>query len=585
MSRWLALVALLLLLLVVLPGAASAQDVAVTAPNPEKPEPAIEKKAVDLLQTISEQIGSLHSPSNRVRAESALAGLLWTRDEKRSRALFKSAADDLAEMIANTDYSDPEIYQQVSSLNQLRQEIVNRMAQYDPEAALSLLRATRMQPSGDGRTKWIADTEMSMELQIAGLIARQNPARTMELARAALPRGVSYPLISLLTSLQQKDPKLAQSLHKEMVAQVKDEDLEHNYELAEAAWNLLNFQPPQANEDVYRELIGTLINAALSITPDTQSGINIAQNFYNQLQSAMPQIEKYAPARATALRQWSQNAERTFDPGVRMYQELNRAQNGTVDDILALATKYSGELQSQIYQQAAWKAFSSGDAVRARQILNDFISDPIQRRQMLASFDSQSMEAAISETRIDDVRRLVGRLKSIEQRIQIMSRLAGNLAAKGDKKAALNLLNEARTVADSAPPGPGQMSAQLLLARSFAALDPDQTFGIVQPFIARINELTAAAAVIDGFDTRYLSEGEWVATRYSNLGNVVSNLNLTLALLARLDFDRARSLADQIQRPELRLTAQLEIARTTLGGDTRSFSPTLSGRGIVMIRE
>jgi len=585
MSRWLALVALLPLLMVVLPGSASAQNVAAAAPSTEKPEPAIEKKAVDLLQTISEQIGGLHSLANRVRAESAIAGLLWTRDEKRSRALFKSAADDLAEMISNIDYSDPEVYQQVSSLNQLRQEIVNRMAQYDPEAALSLLRATRMQPSADGRTKWIADSEMSMELQLAGLIARQNPARTMELARAALPRGVSYPLISLLTNLQQKDPKLAQSLYKEMVAQVKDEDLDHNYELAEAAWNLLNFQPPQANEDVYRDLIGTLINAALSITPDTQSGINIAQNIYNQLQSAMPQIEKYAPARATALRQWSQNAERTFDPGIRMYQELNRAQNGTVDDILALAPRYSGELQSQIYQQAAWKAFSSGDAVRARQILNDFISDPIQRKQMLASFDSQSMEAAISETRVDDVRRLAGRLKNIEPRIQIMSRLAGNLAAKGDKKAALNLLNEARTVADSAPPGPGQMSAQLLLARSFAALDPDQTFGIVQPFIARINELTAAAAVIDGFDTRYLSEGEWVATRYSNLGNVVSNLNLTLALLARLDFDRARSLADQIQRPELRLTAQLEIARTSLGGDTRSFSPTLSGRGIVMIRE
>ena len=454
MSRQLALVALSSLLLL-LPCAVSAQDNATETRGSQTPAPASEKKAVDLLQTISEQIGSLHSLANRVRAESAIAGLLWTRDEKRSRALFKSAADDLAEMIANIDYSDPEIFQQISSINQLRQEIVNRMAQYDPEAALSLLRATRMQ-TAEGRTKWIGDTETGMELQLAGLIARQNPARTMELARAALPRGVSDALISLLTNLQQKDPKLAQSLYKEMVAQVKDEDLDHNYELAEAAWNLLNFQPPQANEDVYRELIGTLINAALSITPDNQSGINIAQNIYNQLQSAMPLIDKYAPARATALRQWSQNAERTFDPGIRMYQELNRAQNGTVDDILALAPRYAGELQSQIYQQAAWKAFSSGDVVRARQILNDFISDPIQRRQMLASFDSQSMETAISETRIDDVRRLAGRLKNIEQRIQIMSRLAGNLAAKGDKTAALSLLNEAKTAADSAPPDPAR---------------------------------------------------------------------------------------------------------------------------------
>lgn len=580
MSRRLALVALSLLLLV-LPRAATAQDYAVETPGSERAEPASEKKAVDLLQTISEQVTSLHSPSNRVRAEILMADLLWTRDEKRSRSLFKSASDDLAEIVANIDFSDPEIYQKISWLNQLRQETVNRMAQHDPEAALAFLRATCVQPSTEGQTKWIAETETTMELQLAGLIAKQNPARTLELARASLSRGVSYGLIGLLNNLQLKDPKLAQSLYKDMVDQVKNEDLEHNYELANAAWSLLNFQPPQANEDVYRELLGTLINAALTITPNDQSSINIAQNIYNQLQSAMPQIEKYAPARATALRQWSQNAERTFDPGTRMYQELNRAQNGTVEDILALAPRYSGELQSQIYHQAAWKAFSNGDAVRARQILTDFISDPIQRRQMLASFDSQSLEAAISENKIADVRQLLSRLKTIEQPIQILTRLAGNLAAKGDKKGALELLNEARTAADSAPPGSGQTWAQLQVAQSYASLDPDQAFAIVQPFIARTNELIAAAAVLDGFDARYLNEGEWIATGTNSLGNVVSNLNQTLALLARVDFDRARSLADQIERPELRLTAHLEIARGVLGG--RIVNLPMGGRGMMII--
>jgi hypothetical protein len=65
----------------------------------------------------------------------------------------------------------------------------------------------------------------------------------------------------------------------------------------------------------------------------------------------------------------------------------------------------------------------------------------------------------------------------------------------------------------------------------------------------------------------------------------VTNLNLTLALLARFDFDRARSLADQIQRPELRLSAQLEIARTTLTGETRSFNLPMSSRGMVIINQ
>ncbi|HEY5075501.1 MAG TPA: hypothetical protein VII34_12475, partial [Pyrinomonadaceae bacterium] len=135
-----------------------------------------------------------------------------------------------------------------------------------------------------------------------------------------------------------------------------------------------------------------------------------------------------------------------------------------------------------------------------------------------------------------------------------------------DKKGALELLNEARTVADSAPPDPGQMGAQLLLAQSYASLDPDQSFAMVQPLIVRINALIAAATVLDGFDAHYLKDGEWITPGSNMLGNVVSNLNRTLTTLARVDFDRARSAADQIERPELRLIANLEIASAALSG-------------------
>jgi regulator of sigma D len=581
-SRRLTLVVLSLLLLV-FPGATSAQNFPAESPSPEKLDPAKEKKAFDLLQSISEQVSSLHSPSNRVRAECLIADLLWVRDEKRSRALFKSASDDVAAVVADIDFSDPEVYQQLQWLNQLRQAMVNHMAQHDPDAAMAFLRATRLPGSSDQRAKWYAETETNLELQLAALIAKQNPQRTLELARATLPRGVSYGLIGLLNDLQRKDPKLAQSLYKEMVDQVKSEDLERNQELANAAWNLVWFQPPQANEDIYRDLLGTLINSALTITPADQSSISMAQNIYGQLQSLMPLVEKYVPARASALRQWSQNAERTFDPNSRMYQELNKVtQNGTVEDVLALASRYSGELQTEIYQQAAWKAFSSGDVNRARQIISDFIPDPVQRRQLLANFDNQSLETAISEDKIAEARQLLGRVKALGQRVQILTRLVNSLVAKGDKKGALDLLNESRTAIDAAPPSPDQMLAQLQLARAYSALDPDQSFALVQPLIAKMNELIAAAALLNGFEATYLNDGEWIVPGMNNLGNVVGNLNQTLALLARLDFDRTRSLADQIQRPELRLTADLEIARGMLGG--KAFNLQMGGvRRMAMI--
>jgi hypothetical protein len=566
MFRRLALFALSLLLLV-LPSTALAQEFSAGPPRDEKATPAVEKKAFDLLETISEQVTNLHAPANRIRAECTIADLLWTKDEKRSRALFKAASDDLISVVTNIDFGEPDAYQQLMLVSQQRSDMVTRLAAHDLDAALSLLRATRLGAASDPRAKWYSDMETNLELQLAGIVAKQNPARSLELARASLPRGVSYGLIGLLNQLEQRDPKFAQTLYKEMVEQIKSEDMERDYNLAEAAWNLLWFQPPKANEDTYKDLIGTLISATLTITPTDQNSINVAQNVYSQLQSLMPQIEKYAPSRISALRQWSQNAERTFDPSLRMFQELNKiTQDGTVDDILALAPRYSAELQMQIYSQAAWKAVASGDLNRARQIITDLISDPVQRRQLLAQIDNQSLEKAVSEEKIADVRELLSHTKQVEQRVQVLVRLSVALSRKGDKKGALELLNEARTMLDSAAPGPGQMGTQLQLAGNYFSLDPDQSFALVQPLIVRFNELIAAATVLDGFETKYLKDGEWITPGSNVLGNLVGNLIRTLAMLSSQDFDRARAAADQIERPELRLMADLEIARAAIGG-------------------
>ena len=564
MSRRPVLVTLSLLLLV-LPRTALAQEMAPAPPRDEKPSPVVEKKAFDLLEAMSEQAMSLHAPSNRIRAESTIADLLWAHDEKRARALFKSASEELAAVVADLDLSDQEASQQLSWINQLRQEMVNRISARDPDLALAWLRATRVQGPADPRFKWNTEIDTSLEMHLALLIAKKDPARTLELARARLAQGVSYPLISLLGELQQKDPATAQKLYREMVDQIKSADLARNQDQANVAWNLLWFQPPQANEDTYRDLLGTLASAAIEITPTDQASINLAMNICNQLPSVMQQIEKYAPERAAALRQWSQNAERSFDPNTRMYQEINRVgQTGTIDDMIALALKYPEELRTQIYQQAAWKAFSNGDVTRARQIITDFVSDPAQRRQMLAQFDNQSLENAINEDKIAETRHLLKAIKGVDRRVQILARMANHLAAKGDKKGALELLNEAKALVYAAPPSMNQLSAQLELARSYASLDPDQSFAIVLPLLAKANELIAAATVLDGFDVRYLKDGEWLTPGMSGLGNLVSNLSQTLAMLARLDFDRARSMADQLERPELRLAADLDIARAAL---------------------
>ena len=104
-----------------------------------------------------------------------------------------------------------------------------------------------------------------------------------------------------------------------------------------------------------------------------------------------------------------------------MYQELEseslRMDLSTTS--YALAPPVPAELQNQIYQQAAWKARGSGDATRARQTITDFISDPTQRKQMLAQIENQFVEASVNADKIGEARQLLGGALP-EQRVQIL---------------------------------------------------------------------------------------------------------------------------------------------------------------------
>jgi hypothetical protein len=109
---------------------------------PVKVDPATEKKALDLVESLSEQVSNLHSPSNRMRAQCMVADLLWSRDEKRARSLFNAAVVQLAGRISEIDYSDPEVYVELNRLSASRQELIMRIAAHDADLAVTALRQT-----------------------------------------------------------------------------------------------------------------------------------------------------------------------------------------------------------------------------------------------------------------------------------------------------------------------------------------------------------------------------------------------------------------------------------------------------------
>ena len=570
---------LLITVLLFVPGTNRAQGVIAPSAPPPVPtpiDPATEKKALDLIESLSAQVGNLHSQSNRMRAQCTVADLLWNRDEKRARSLFTSALSSLTARIAEVDYSDPDVYSEIMRFSQARQELIMRIAAHDPDLAVNALRQTRLSTDNNTLTRggWNSQNEANLEISVASLIAGKDPAAALKLARGSLARSISWNVIGFLPQLYKKDQKAGQELFQDIVTRIKNENMNRSPELANNAWNLLNtFQPPQADEDTYRDLFTTVINYVLSGSRQTQSGMSMAQNFYHQIDRIAPLVEKYAPSRTAELREWSQAVERTLDPQVKMYQEMQKVtQNGTVDEMLALASKYPPEFRSLLYQNAAWKAVTAGDPARAREIA-EMISDPAQRRQVIDQLENQTASAAEGENKIIEARRLVDKAKTVTQKLEIILRTANSVAAEGDKKAALDLLNEAKSLLASSPQSAAQLNGRARLAQAYLKLDPDQTFSVLQPLVLKLNELVAAAAVLDGIDFQYLKDGEWVMPGTNNLGNVINSLDQTLAALGQIDFDRARTLADQLERPEMRVLMELDLAQTTLGGKPMNMSP------------
>lgn len=523
------------------------------------------KQALEMLKAISSSIPSLRSADNRIYLSTTVADLMWSYDEKRARSLFETLEKEVTSVIASINPVDQRSMHLLSLIQQQRREIIDRMAQRDPEMALSFMRATGPASSimPRGNHYW---SEANLELHLAGLIAQKNPQLALKIARAGMSKGVTHSVVSVLHNLYSKEPEAARTLHSEIIERLKASDLATDYESSNAAWSLLgSFQPPQASEDTYRNLVELMATSVLSVRPDARNGNSIVQNAAGQISSYITQFEKYTPAKVGAIKQWSRRLEKTQDPGSALYRELSEiSQKGTVEDLLELVGKNLKEHHSQIYQHAAQKAVMNGDAARALQIINEFIPEGSERAQMLEQINQQAFWACLNANKVAEAVQVLERIQGVEQKFHLLLALANNVQSRGEKKQAEGFLSEANALLDTLPGNSQRLTFQLQLAQAYVSLEPQRSVALLQPVIVLVNQLVEAAAVLDGFENNYLSQGEWMRRNHTSLGNVVNSIGQNLGLLASVDADGARSLSNQLERPEIRLMAQLEIAQNLL---------------------
>lgn len=561
-----------------------------------------EKQALVLIDQIIKDAQSLKLPENRIRIAISLAGSLWSRDEKRARSLFKDAVTSLGEITAAIESGDPEYFNQSQLPQQLRQEMVQMVAGHDARLAVDFLRATR--PAGSASrppNSGLTNLEAQLEMQAATQIAAKDPEEALRVAEDSLKIALDYQALNLLYTLQSQQKALSEKFLEDILNGIRTSGV-GNSPAAPIALNLLRvwvennratadpaYQRTVAalslsnlNEQTARELGNLLINALLSDAPattvggfgrtisDGPSSLYIGQTYgiFQQMKPLLPDIEKLAPDRMAALRARGAALEKTYEAQQGpwgKYQELTRT--GTPEALMAAAETAPSDIANNLVQQAAWKAINQGDADRAHEIV-ERIADPAQRAQMKSQMVRQEFNRASEQKNLTEARALLSRLP-LEEQVSELVQMASSSTAAGDKPAALKLLGEAQALLADRALNYAQLQTQVQIARAYEDLDAARATSIVERVIDQVNELVAAAVVLNGFDVQgYLRNGEFVINGGNSLNTMVEECGRELGYGARNNVDRARLAAERFQRPEMRLIALLQIAEGALTDDS-----------------
>jgi hypothetical protein len=545
----------------------------------------VERKTLLLLDEVISSAATLKIPENRALVLSGAADLLWSRDEKRARSLFKDALNNLNSIAIRFDEKmSDEQRTAYWKLAQQRKEILQIIARHDADMALELLRASHSQTvpthaAIKGSTQ--ADEDLRLERSLAIQVAANDPKRALQMAEDGLSKGLSFELLSLLAHLNEKDREMAERFAGDIISKLHSENLATNQEAAWLAIMLLQMGvqtetdgpslyqrsysgggnlPFKLSERQLSDLLEMVTAAALGGTPNT--------SLFSFLPMLMPEIEKLLPERVPALRRRMTESMRTLEPQERMYREYQELiQRGSVEALMEAAAKSTDKTREMLYEQAGWKAYSRGDAERARQIISDNVQDSATRDRILESFSQMAIWDSMRKENVDAVRQMLSHVKSKDERASVLAQLAWGAALKKDRKLALELLDEARQFVNLKPKDDAHLYTLLLVVRAYALVEPNKAFEMIESLVDQANELLAAASVLSGFllPPGMFRKGElMLPPGYSQAGMQFRQYGKELAALALVNFERTKAAADKFQRNETRIMARLFIAQGVL---------------------
>src|SRR5260370_34757266 len=134
------------------------------------------------------------------------------------------------------------------------------------------------------------------------------------------------------------------------------------------------------------------------------------------LQTLLPQIDKYLPERAQAVRQ--KLTELGVGNNATFGSQMRAAmQQGPSDSLAAAANTAPPQMQSRLYQQAAQKAVDEGNSDRALQIANDHL-DESGRNSIMQAVDFKRLVTGAAPEKLNAIKQKLAALPSGSDRVK-----------------------------------------------------------------------------------------------------------------------------------------------------------------------
>lgn len=544
-----------------------------------KNQELVKAKGIALLNEIDGLIVQIKSPLTRIKAQLQAAQLLWSSDEKRASKYFADATNGLKEYLTSLDPASDKYPQQYQAITEMRLQIIQILTERDPDAALSFIYSSKPPPNPFEDRRFNAQHEGVLELSIANRIASTDPNRALQIARQTLKSHYSVNLISTVGLLKQKNPELAAQFASEIASKLINDNLLTKLEASSVILNLLRFNQNSGQKSLepntqrlltdgqYRELLQKAVNEALSFSlpsmktysPERDAALTLLYG----LQQFGPELNSVPGGGMAAV----QKKILELNPqGSNGLQYQNVIGNNPYEAALEGIEKVPADQREQLYVQLAHREATNGDPARARQMVNDRITNAHQRRQALTNIDQQEMYRSISKGKAEDALRIIASVKNPRERGRQIAQIAEQIGAGQKRANAINLLEQAKSLLGPSTPAQDQdqMNALLEIARVLGKYDAKRSFEILDPMIDQVNDLCAAARTMEGFGPEFYEDDELSMQNGNTVGQVVIRMSNTIGSLALVNFERAKATSDRLALAEVRLRVYFEIAQRSI---------------------